>query len=156
MSEQEKQELVEHCEKAIAAAEHNIEAFKKLGNDSHGVIALLSKEIKVYQITLASLKAEIAGYKWFHEGSPETRGWYADCYPLPEELLSQSDSISQYEPLYSAPTVEVSEIKMPQPLVEYKSGLFGHSPTLTLQTTDWADGYNEAIMDVKLLNELSQ
>jgi hypothetical protein len=58
MTEQEKQELIEHCEKAIAAAKENIEAFKRLGNDSHGVIALLSKEVKVYQIALASLKAE--------------------------------------------------------------------------------------------------
>lgn len=47
-----------------------------------------------------------------------------------------------------------SEIKMPEPLVEHKSGLFGHLPTLTLQTPDWADGYNEALTDVKLLNEV--
>lgn len=155
MTEQEKQELIEYCEKVIATIEGRVGSLSKLDSDPHGVLSNLCKYLKIQQIALSSLKAEVAGYKWFHEGSPEVRGWYADCYALTDELLSKSDSISQYQPLYTAlPATVCSDIKMPEDLVEHKSGLYGHIPTLTLQTADWAEGYREALMDVKLLNEV--
>lgn len=151
MTEQERQELIKDCQEEIEALTWRLFRTYSTG----GCPDYLNSCLRRQEIALKSLQSEVAGYKWFHEGSPESRGWYADCYPLSDELLSKSESISQYQPLYAAPPVQAVEIKMPEPLVEHKSGLFAHMPTLLLKTPEWADGYNEALMDVKLLNEVN-
>ncbi|WP_241603924.1 hypothetical protein [Rosenbergiella nectarea] len=63
---------------------------------------------KCMKIALASQTAAPSGYRWFHEGSPETRGWYASCYPLDSDYLERclvDKSIHSHEPLYTAPPV---------------------------------------------------
>lgn len=78
-------------------------------------IYLPDKYIQLMKIALASLTAAPSGYRWFHEGSSETRGWYADCYPLDDDYLEKclaDKSIHSYESLFTAPPVpEIIDIE---------------------------------------------
>ncbi|WP_241575140.1 hypothetical protein [Rosenbergiella nectarea] len=100
LTQEKREELVSRLKIYIRTTETAIKAGLATEED------LFNLEVR--KVALASLTAAPSGYRWFHDGSPETRGWYASCYPLDSDYLERclvDKSIHSHEPLFTAPPV---------------------------------------------------
>lgn len=158
LTKEKREELIADCRKAISDAE----VYIRCHGEDKCIVSLITRS----KLALASLMAAPSGYRWFHDGSPETRGWYASCYPLDNDYLERclvDKSIHSHEPLYTAPPVP--EIKLPHELldlvnaVEFYQKVKAENPEIEVGA--WNDAYDwikkaavEAAPVIKNLNIL--